>query len=220
MKLLILNVMIKSDWITVVFLLILASLGLAKYIYKERLVELLLIFFTKRYFLHYGKEKRLILNRFNAILFSVQTMILSLFVFLFIQFYQPELLNENSFLFYLKTTGCVSAFFLFRFLLGYFLATLFEINQQHKRVAFAKMSYLFTFSTLLLPFLLLIFYIERYNLLFFQLLTLMMSILLIVRYVFVLKNNKNVVFGGLFYFIVYLCALEIAPLLLIFKIVN
>ncbi len=220
MKFFAMNLLIRSDWITIVFLLIFALLGLAKYTYKGRLVELVAVFFTKRYFLHYGKENQLVINRFNVILFSVQTLILSIYFFLTIQFYKPELIPVNGLILFLKICVGIVLFFLFKLLFGYVLAVLFEIKKQYNQVVFAKRTYLFSISVLLFPMLLLVFYAKNYNLLLFQLSVLLLSILLIVRYLFVLKSNKSVILKELFYFILYLCALEIAPLVLIFKIIN
>lgn len=215
-----LNLLVKSDWITGVFSLIFLLLGIVKYLYNDRLVELTTLFFTNRYFLNYAKESRLIFNGFNVILFAVQIIILSLFIFLLVQFYFIEFYFENDLLFFIKINIGILIFFLIRFLVGYLLALLFEIGQEQKQVTFSKMSYLFALSILILPFLLLVFYVKNFNLLLFQLLSLLLTILLIMRYVFVLKNNKSVVLSRLFYFILYLCALEIAPMLLIFKIIK
>lgn len=212
--------LIKSDWVTVVFIIIFFLLGFAKYLYKERLAELLSSFFSKRYFLNFGKEGQLIFGNFNKILFIVQILSFSLFIFLFVQFYLPNSAELNSFLFYLKIVISLSLFFLIRYFVGVFLGVLFKLNKMQTQLAFSKMVYLFTISILILPFLLLTFYMKTSNLILFQLSEVTLAILLIVRYVFVLNNNKRVLFRGLFYLILYLCALEIAPLLLVLKTIN
>jgi hypothetical protein len=69
-------------------LLILLLIAIANYIYKERLFQLVLGFFTKRYLVRFGKDNNLIFNGFNAILFVVQLLIFSLLVFFFNFFIQ------------------------------------------------------------------------------------------------------------------------------------
>ena len=123
-------------------------------------------------------------------------------------------------MFFFKAIGVLGTFFALRYFLGYLLASLVEVNTLHLKVAFAKATYFFALSVVLVPFLLLVFYAKSYNLLFFRLAVLVLIILLIARYVFVFKNNKSEVFSRIFYFILYLCALEIAPILLFFKILN
>jgi hypothetical protein len=72
-------------------LLILLLIAIANYIYKERLFQLVLGFFTKRYLVRFGKDNNLIFNGFNAILFVVQLHVFSLLVFFFNFFIQIEL---------------------------------------------------------------------------------------------------------------------------------
>lgn len=214
------NLFIKSDWMTAVFLLVLLLFAIVKYFYKERLVELMLVFFTKRYLVRFGKDSNLIFNGFNAVLFTTLLLISTVVLYLCIHFYFPEVIVENELLLFLKIFGFIGLYFLVRYVIGLFLATLFQINKLHQSVVFVKMTYLFASSALIFPLLLIVFYVEEYNLLFFQLLLFILGILLITRYVFVMKNNKNIMLSELFYFILYLCALEIAPLLLIIKLIN
>jgi hypothetical protein len=53
--------------------------------------------------------------------------------------------------------------------------------------------------------------------LFFKITFLVFVILLVLRYSLVLVNNKKLITNNLFYFMLYLCALEIAPLAIILK---
>ena len=209
----------KNDGITLIFLLIFILLVVVKLIYNERLFLLTTIGISKKYFLNYGKESQLIFNGFNSILFIVQSLIGMLIVYAFLQFYQPELVQESNFLL-LKIFSCLSIIFLIRYLIGKGLGILFDVENTHNHISFEKMSYLFSILLLILPFLLSVFYVEKYNFLFFQLLIAVLTILLIIRYLFLFSNNKKQIASRLFYFILYLCALEIAPFFIIFKILD
>lgn len=210
--------LIENDWITIVFIIVFLLLGIAKLLYKERLSKLVLLFFSKDYLLKYRKENQLIINWFNTTLFIVQIIVFSLFILAYIAFYKTTVLNNNSLGIFLKTCLNLSVFFFFRYLIGKLLGVLFDVKQQQESLTFAKMSYLQNISLLVLPFLLFIFYIKKYDLLLFQLTLVVFTILLITRHLLIFKNNKNFIFSHLFYFILYLCALEMAPVLLIFKI--
>jgi hypothetical protein len=210
---------LKNDGITLIFLLIFILLVVVKLIYNERLFLLTTIGISKKYFLNYGKESRLIFNGFNSILFIVQSLIGMLIVYAFLQFYQPELVQESSFLL-LKIFLGLSIIFLIRYLIGKGFGILFDVENTHNHISFEKMSYLFSILLLILPFLLLVFYIEKYNFLFFQLLIAVLTILLTIRYLFLFSNNKKQIASRLFYFILYLCALEIAPIFIIYKIFD
>jgi hypothetical protein len=212
--------LIKSDWVTAVFVLILLLLGAAKYLYKDRLSELAIVFFSKRYFLNFGKESQLIFSNFNKILFAVQTLVLALFIFLLTQFYFVAYSEENQLYLFLKIVIGISLYLSTRYAIGKILGVLFSLNRMQSRLAFSKTIYLYSISIIILPFILLTFYVKSLNLMMFQLTGLILCILLIVRYVFILKNNKSLLKNELFYFIVYLCALEMAPVLVVFKIIN
>jgi hypothetical protein len=121
---------------------------------------------------------------------------------------------------FLKIVGLLGLFFLIRCIVGVLLAMLFQLSKLHKSIIFVKITYLFAISVFIFPLLIIIFCANKYNLLFFQSTLFLLGVLLIARYVFVAKNNKNMMLSGLFYFKLYLCALEIAPLLLILKLIN
>jgi len=214
-----LNLLLNNDWITFVFLTIFLLLVVVKLIYKERLFELTTLFFSKKYFLKYGKESPLIFSGFNTFLFVILNIVLSLMILVFIIEYKPKLIENQSFYFFLKINLGTAMFFFFRFLVGYFLGLLFEVKQQQILLTFAKMSYLFNNMLFILPFLLFTFFIKKHNFLVFQFTLLLFSTLLIIRYIFVFRTNKSLLHNQWFNFFLYLCALEIAPLLLVLKIV-
>ena len=214
-----LNLLLNNDWITFVFLFIFLLLVVTKLIYKERLFELATLFFSKKYFLKYGKETPLIFNGFNLLLFLILNIVFSLIVLVFAIEYKPELIGNQSILFFAKMNIGVTLFFFFRFVIGFLLGLLFDIKQHQLMLSFAKMSYLFNTVLFILPFLLFTFFIKKHNFLVFQFTLLLFSTLLIIRYVFVFRTNKSTLHNRWFNFFLYLCALEIAPILLILKIV-
>ena len=58
-------------------------------------------------------------------------------------------------------------FSLIRYLVGVLLATLFQLRKLHKSIVFVKITYLFAVSVFIFPLLIIIFYVNKYNLLFF-----------------------------------------------------
>lgn len=209
--------MIKNDWILFFFIIIFSLLAIVKWLYKERLFNLATIYFSKRYFLKYGKENQPIFNWFNAVLFFIQSVIIGFLFLAYCIFYKPEIIQQNSLQLLLKTSLFVSLFFLVRYVVGKALAVIFEINKQHEYLTFAKISYLYSSILLIIPFTFSIFYIKTYNLLAFHFTITLFSILLIIRYVVIFNNNNKIILSRLFYFMLYFCALEIAPILLALK---
>lgn len=207
----------NHHWISLVFLAILIFLTLAKVLYKDRLLHTTALFLSKKYlFIYFGKEKNDILNLFQFLLFLVQVLSLSLLFFFannLWQFY-PKLNGMKGFL--LLMAG-ISLYFCVRYLIGLSLAEIFNIKNKYNKIVYDKVGYFNNLILWILPFLALSAYTNIYEELFFKITFTVLFILLVLRYGLVLGNNKKLIVNNLFYFILYLCALEIAPLAIILK---
>lgn len=212
------NLLDNKDWITAVFVLIFILLGIAKLMYNDRLFKLLTFFVNNDYFLKYKNETRLV-NGFSIILFVVLVLIISLLFYGYFVFYYPETIKNKGFVVFLDFFLIIILFLFLRGLVGKLLGILFQLEKPQQKIAFSKSGYLYSLSLLLLPFLLATFYVKAYNFFMFKLTTIVFIILLVFRYVVVFKFNKKNIFYQLFYFMLYLCALEIAPVLLVYKII-
>jgi hypothetical protein len=105
----------------------------------------------------------------------------------------------------------LSVFVLSKFLIEKIIATSFNIEEFTDQYNLQKVNYRTYVGVLLLPIDAILFY--NANLSDFLIYFLIVVILLInlLTYVISLKNYQNLLIGKLFYFILYLCALEIAP---------
>ncbi len=207
----------NRDWITVVFLAILIVLTIAKVVHNERLSRTNTFFLSRKYLsIYFNKEKRKLLNGFQILLFSVQLLVLSLLFFLtnvYFQF-QDELLNFRGYLLILFLVGL---YFGLGYVLGFLLAYLFNFKEEYSKIVFEKLNYFNNLILCVLPFLFISVYLKYYNKLFFEITVVLFMLLLIVRYVLILSMNKKLIYNNLFYFILYICALEIAPLIIVLK---
>ena len=204
-------------WISLVFLAILIFLTLAKVLYKDRLHNTAVLFLSKKYlYIYFGKEKSDVLNLFQFLLFMAQLLEVSLLLYFAnsLWFFSSKLNGLNGFL---LLVGSVALYFCFRYLIGLFLAEIFDIKDKYNKLVYDRSSYLNNLILWILPFLVFSAYATFYNELFFKITFFMLIILLILRYSLVLGNNKKLIFNNLFYFMLYLCALEIAPLAIILK---
>jgi hypothetical protein len=112
----------------------------------------------------------------------------------------------------------VAVFISVRFLVGFFLAVLFEREKEQQYLTFSKISYLSNFSILIFPLIIINFYIN--SILYSKFLILTSFLLLLIYYFLQLKNNQKLIFNNLFYFILYLCLLEFAPYIIVYKLLN
>ncbi len=207
----------NNNWITLVFLIILLILTTAKILYNDRLFHLSKLFLSKNYFLiYFNKEKSNVFNFFQILLFVVQIQVLALLIYylnIYLQL-RPEFYGLKS---YLLIISGISFYIGLRFLLGIILAAVFNLKQAHKKLANEKINYINNLILWIIPLLILYEYVIDYKDFLFKITLSIVLLLLIIRYSLLISNNKKLVFNDLFYFILYLCALEIAPLIIFFK---
>jgi hypothetical protein len=207
----------NNDWITFVFLIILLILTIAKVFFNDRLLHLSTLFISKKYFLMYfHKEKNNVLSVFQTLLFIVQVLVVSMFLYyanIYLQ-QKNDFLGLNN---YMLIVAGVCIYLGLRFLAGLFLAYILDFKNGHKKLVFEKMNYLNSLILWMIPFLILCVYATKFKFLLFVSTFSLFVMLIVIRYVLFLSNNKKLVFNDFFYFILYLCTLEIAPLIIFFK---
>jgi len=207
----------NHHWVSLVFLAILIFLTWAKVLYKDRLLHTASLFFANKYlFIYFNKEKNDVINLFQFLLFMVQLLVLALLIYFANNLWQfSDKLNALNG--YLLLVAGVGLYFCLRYLIGLFLSEILNIKSKYNRIVYDKISYFNKLILWILPFLLLSVYANIYKEFFFKITFFVLVILLILRYGLVLANNKKLIVNNLFYFILYICALEIAPLAIILK---
>ena len=210
----------NNDWISFIFLGVLCLLTLIKIRYNDRIIHTSTLFFKKKYLsIYFSKEKNSVFNGFQIPFFLIKTVIISLLLYHINVFF-----NINSgiigFQGYGKILICVSIYFLIRYLIGVTISEVLSFQKPHRKVIFDKLNYFNNVILWILPVALIYTYTAVYKVFFFNILFLISIVLLVVRYGLLLVNNKNLIFNNIFYFILYLCALEIAPFVIIFKLTN
>ncbi len=210
---------IEKDWMTVLFVACLMLTVAAKVVGNLRFQYFQSLFVSNKYLLIFGKEqKNLITNWFNIILFTVQVISYSLFAYLLIQEFGKEQLSKDPYL-YLKIASLLSFFVFLKFTLEKIFANIVDIEPTVDNYNFQKLSYRNLTGLFILPLLFIAIY-ARLNVAFVLYLTIAVFIFLnLIALYNTIKNHQKLILGNLFYFILYLCALEIAPYFIIYKIV-
>lgn len=207
----------SQDWIAAIFFVILLLLVILKNNFDDRLKHTSLLFFSKKHVsIYFNKEKTSMLNLFQILFFLIQILFFSLLFYVSISYYNASFseLNYKTFFIFLLGT---SLYFGFRFVLGLFLATVLNLENIHKKILFEKINYFNVLTMWMLPFVLFLSFTSSNQKMYLIFTLALLGVLLLVRYALILRNNKSLLFNNLFYFILYLCALEIAPLVLILK---
>lgn len=201
---------ISNNWMTVVFLFMWVLLFVLKKIDPEKLRGTISSVFNKGFIEIETQEEFSFFTVFQSVLFLFSTLVFSLFFSILISEYVENYKLEAAF--FLKVFLGVFGYLLFKRLLEFLLATLFSIKKEVNYFLFSKYSYLYAVS--FAGFLGLLIYSYSYSNSVF--LALLLGVLLTVRFLVLFTNNKKLILNELFYFMLYLCAFEIAPLLVLF----
>ena len=206
----------SRDWITIVLLLVLVVIAIIRFIYEERFTKLFSLSYSDKYFTNYSKSKPLIFNNFHLLFFIVINFNISLLIYYSIEVFNP-LIITNSFIFFLRIILVVILYFIARYLVGYLLSIVFGLSEHQDYVTLLKISNSAYLSVLLFPLLILINYSSvSFHKFLLVVSLIMLLVLLFIRYFTIVKNLK-ISFNSFFYLFLYLCALELAPIIIIYK---
>ena len=207
----------NSDWITLVLVFVFSVLAMLNFFYKDRLYFVSTFFFFQKHLsILYNKDKKNLFTWFQVAFFISQILTLSLLFYLgnlYFQIAEKQLKLNDIFLLIVA----VGLYFGARYAIGFLLAFLFNFKKEFLKIAYQKTSYMNNLILWILPFLVLSIFVSHYNKLFLEITLLIFLLLLLLRYTLILLNNKKLIFNNLFYFILYICALEMAPLIIILK---
>ncbi len=201
-------------------MLLVISLGCfaaAKYFYAKRFEDFIVLPVNNKYFALQGKNDE-INHPFNVILFFAQVLCLSLFIFLFFEYYQHDYAESHKFLFLQICTAYV-VFVLIKFSVEKIIGNVFSIDALINQYLYQKLTYRNFLAIIIFVGNLLFYYvlpISKFGLMLFL-------FLLIAGNTFALINSfkkiGNLIGRNFVYFILYLCALEITPYILLYYVV-
>jgi len=207
---------ISQDWITIIFMVVLVLITLAKYLYNDRFNKLFTLYYSDKYYTDFSISKPLIFNFFHGLLLLVFIFNISLLIFYLLRSYHL-MDTDYDFLFYLKVLFVSVVFVFLRYIIGVFLGVIFEKNEEQNYLTFLKINNLGLLSLYLFPLLLIINYAPYSKQRFLA--TFVVFVLLVfasVRSVNILKNDR-LNFNTFFYLFLYLCTLEITPFIVSYK---
>ncbi len=201
------------DWITLVLFGSLLFVLIAKQLDYSRFLNFIVLPFNNKYIFMYNKKERL-LNWFH-ILFTV-FQVINTALFLFFVFKNLALIKilDSPFIFPLILVGL---FLLLAVKITLQLANgaIFGSQSIFSEIIFKKMSYMnYGGIVLFLANLFLTYVSINPNIVIFKAIFLFLSVNTI-GWALVLKNYQNLIANYIFYFILYLCTLEIAPLVIL-----
>jgi hypothetical protein len=209
---------VSQDWITLLVLLALVLLVVAKYAFTQRFAHFTMLFATDKYLVLKGKDPNLF-HPFNVILFVVNLISVGLFIYIFYLTFENASPERPKVLF-LRIVTAYAAFVLLKFSLEKIIADVLSVNERMDYYLFFKLSYRNFISMILLPVSIFLIYVWEPGRLT---LYIILGIILLMNFITLLsvfRKNSQYIFNNWFYFILYLCALEIGPYYILYKTVT
>ncbi|WP_445757221.1 DUF4271 domain-containing protein [Polaribacter sp.] len=201
----------SNDWMTLVLLLLFGVLFLINIVDSAKFKEIIFSLFKISFLEQEIDDNYQFINGFQLLFsfFSVVVLSLVFFDIKVVYFGVNWSIFEGFFKVFLGLLG----YFLLKNLVEFVLVYLFFLKRKITYFMISKTNYFFAISVCIF-FVLLLKQYAHLNPVFIYYFA---GFLFLVSFIIYLINNKNLILNHLFYFILYICALEIAPLLIVFK---
>jgi hypothetical protein len=209
---------VSTDWITILLVVCLVLVTASRYFFPKRFDQFAIIPFTNKYFLVQGKEDR-ITHPFHLLLFIAQLLSISLFILLLLDYSSDKdwLLDVPT---YLQIFSFYTAFVLIKVNLEKIVGHAFGIEKLMDNYLFKKLTYRNYLALLVFAVILPFVYLTAPN----NLTLLVVCVLLlgfnISSLIYIYRSFFGLILPNFFYFILYLCALEFAPYVILYKLMN
>lgn len=202
-----------NDWITITLLSCVLILAVARWFSAFNITDLLSSYFKDRFIKlsRNGEDGSSVLIISSVVVYCIN---ISLFIYLFFQASLQENIELNGFV---LTLTLVSVFVLVRHFLGKLIANLCDFEEwlfiiDHHRNIYRAM---FAFALIIIN--CFVIYIFKMDHNAFLVSLIIIALILFMYNLIVLYTYRKMVITSHFYFILYLCTLEIAPYLLLYK---
>lgn len=201
------------DWITVVLILSLIFLVIAKRIFYGRFLNFIILPFNNKYIFMYNKKDRLI-NGFQVFFTLFQVSNFALFIYLGSAVLMATDTRASP-LTYLVILGILLAYLIAKIVIQLANGLVYNNEQAIIEFIFKKLSYLNYSGLLMFLSNVVLTYILKDSLTVVYITIFLVVVVNVVGWITLIKNHQKLITSYFFYFILYLCALEIAPLVII-----
>lgn len=204
----------SENWLIALIMGCLCLLAVAAYSFNESFRTFLLLPVSNRYFIVAGKQKNTS-HPFSLILLTINLLSLALFLTLLIS----STTGGISFAFkgYIQVLAAVFGFVGVKFLLERLLGIVFKIETLINGYVFEKITFLNLIGLGLLATSVICTFGFNGNPWVLYITAALAVPAYFIGLFYSYKNNEKLIFSNFFYFILYLCALEISPFILMYK---
>ncbi|MCF4100282.1 DUF4271 domain-containing protein [Gillisia sp. M10.2A] len=207
----------SNDLLTLLILLVLVLMLIAKQLFQQRFSEFVALLSSSKYMVIKSKEHKALFG-FNLLLFCVYVLSVSLFLFVvYRNFISGHI--ENTGVILLRIITGYSFFVLLKITVEKIIANVFDIDDFMDFYLFQKQTYRNFLSVLLFPVSIFLVYAESPKVLILYIIAAIFLLASLYTFTRIIQKNQRLYMRNWFYFILYLCALEITPYVILYKLI-
>lgn len=198
----------NREWATILFVLSFATIAMTRSVFANRFTDFANLIFSDKFMKVY-KDSSHLKSGFTIALFLVQVISIAFFIQLSLASY--GYISKTDWVKFIQIITLLFYFILSKYLIDKIIGTAFDIEEFVDQFNLQKVNYRSYIGLIILPINVILYY---YNVLSRNAILIIIPILLItniITYIVLIKTNHKIIFSKMFYFILYLCALEIAP---------
>ena len=208
---------ITYEWFTIFTLIGLFAIVAAKYLNTLRFNDFLYVVSNSKYLKIYTKDQKFV-DLFDSFLFVNLAISLSIFsYFTYTNFISPA---DFELITFLKLIFSVAAIIIIKTLLERLIGSLFVIDSLIDNYLFQKTTFKNYSGIVFLGANLLLLYTNLSATIVIISAISLVGLINLIGFLTSFKNHQKLINPNFFYFLLYLCALEIAPYILLYKVIR
>lgn len=208
---------ISNEWFTVLVVLCVCILAFAKARFTNRFNDFLWVLGNSKYLKIYSRDQKFT-DQFNGLLFLNLIISSALFYFIWYNTF-IESIAFDLILFFKLFIG-IGSLILIKILIERLIGSLFEIDSLIDSYVFQKTNYKNYIGLVLLPINILLIFVVNPSKTILYIVAGLILVINLVGFITSFKIHQKLILNNLFYFILYICALEIAPYIILYKVLN
>ena len=202
------RILVNKDWATVLFVLAISIIALNKTVFSVRFNEFIKLGYSDKYNKVY-KDTNNLLSWFTFSMFVIQLISFSFFILLMLSYFNYT--KIDNYITYIQIVTFLFVFILSKFLIEKIIGTTINSESIVDQFNLIKVNYRAFLGFVLLPINIILYYNSwPIKAVFYIILTIFL-LYNVFTYYFLVKTYQKTILGNLFYFILYLCTLEILP---------
>ncbi|MFQ3174102.1 MAG: hypothetical protein ACI9WT_000102 [Flavobacterium sp.] len=207
----------NKDWATFLFILSFAIIAITKSVYENRFSDFMNLLFSDKYNKVYRDGSQL-KSSFTISLFFSQVISLAFFIQLSLTLFGYASKTDSTL--YIQIITFLIFFILSKYLVEKIIATAFNIEEFVEQFNMQKVTYRTYIGLIILPINIILFYYDTIPRIIPLIIISTVLTINVITYLISIKKHQNLIMGKLFYFILYLCTLEIAPYFFLYYLIT